>query len=127
MPEHGKQFEHIFDKLEVAMTGEKGGFRAAAQSAALERMRNIPAHMMSEDEHGHHAKYSAGGWTTTWHGGKYAEHSHPKHGAVDVTDMATNHPDGRETLPHSISGADIKKVHHDFLSYKKENYPDYMQ
>lgn len=118
--------EHLFEGLEKIMFGEVGGMRAAAQAAALHRMRGIPAHMMSEDEHGHHAKYTAGGWTTTWHGGKYAEHSHPKHGAVDVSDVAIHHPNGDETLPE-LNGADIKRIHHDFLAYKKENYPDYMQ
>ena len=119
--------DHVFEGAEKAIFGEVGGYKAAVQAEALGRMRNIPSNMMAEDEHGHHATYTAGGWTTKWWGGKYAEHSHPKHGTVDVTDMADHHPNGEESLPSHITGAHIKQIHHDFLNYKKENYPDYMQ
>jgi len=119
--------DQIHETLEKALFGEVGGLRASYQAAALHRMRGIPADMMKEDEHGHHASYTAGNWTTKWWGGKYAEHSHPKHGTVDATDMAISHDNGEEELPTNITGAHIKQIHHEFLGYKKENYPKDMQ
>jgi len=118
----------IHESLEKALYGEVGGYKASVQAGALKRLRNIPANMMQEDEHGPHASYTAGNWTTKWWGGKYAEHSHPKHGVVDMTDMAVHdHETGEETLPEHLTGAHIKQVHHEFLQYKKENYPKEMQ
>ena len=118
--------EHFFAGLEKAFFGEEGGFKAAMQAEALGRMRGIPAHMMGEDEDGHHAFHEEGGWKSTWHGGMYVEHSHPKHGAVDVTNVENVDEKGNASIP-SLSGDELIKIHRDFLDYKTKNYPKEMQ
>lgn len=120
--------EGVMKKIEEVFFGPGGSFTDAIRNEAAHRLRHMPnSHIGVDDEDGLHVAYSAGGWTTKWWGGKYAEHSHPKHGVVDVTDMAIRLPNGDEHLPTELNIGDIKSVHHDFLAYKTENYPKDMQ
>jgi hypothetical protein len=117
----------VMKRVEETFFGPGGSFKTAVQQEAAHRLRHMPDSHVNVDDDGLHVAYTAGGWTTKWWGGKYAEHSHPKHGVVDVTDMAIRMPDGDEHLPTELNIGDIKNTHHEFLSYKTENYPKHMQ
>ena len=79
--------EHLFGQVEGIM----GSYRGAVENEANQRMGLFPEHMMSIDEDGRHVRHtSVDGWTHTWHGGQYIEHIHPKHGAVEVTNVGNS-------------------------------------
>lgn len=117
----------IMKGLEETMFGP-GGLHGAFQNEAAHRLRHMPNSHTTLDEDGElHVSHTDGGWTTKWWGGKYAEHSHPKHGTVDVTDMAIKLPNGEEHLPTELNLDDIKRVHNEFLDYHRKNGPKDMQ
>lgn len=106
-PEDSKQFDEIMGRNFTAndqkkmvgdavgakawsdMEGILGSYRGAVEHEANQRMALFPEHMMSIDEDGRHVSYtSPSGWKHTWHGGEYIEHSHPKQGVVDVTNVS---------------------------------------
>jgi hypothetical protein len=118
--------EALYKSLEMGLTGEEGGFEIANQTHALGKMHNIPAHMYREDEDGNpEAFHTEGGWTSTWGGGMYIDHSHPVHGTVDVTNLRDySRPD--DELPN-LTGDELIQHHRNFLKYKDENFPKDMR
>lgn len=137
--ERKAKFGAAFDSVEKAMFGEVGGFKNAFRNDAMKRLSKIPASNICGDtsnpqedkcgcgiDDGPHATYTAGGWTSTWHGGSMIEHSHPKHGTVDVTGVEERDEKGNTSLP-TLSMADLKNAHHNFLDYKTKNFPPYLQ
>jgi hypothetical protein len=114
--------EHLFEGLEMAMTGEKGGFKLAAQADALRRMRSFPAHMVKTDEDGDpYVEHKSGKWTSTWRGGIYIDHSHEKHGTLDVTNIS--HPDPTVNGPIDMDPEKFIQAHNDHLKRVSEVYP----
>lgn len=114
--------EHLFNSIEMMATGEKGGFKAARTARALEKMRGFPEHMIKYDEDNHPtAHVTTGNWTSSWSGGPMIDHTHSKHGTLDVTNM-TDYSKGHDQ-EHNLTPADLHGHHKDFLAHVKENYP----
>jgi hypothetical protein len=119
--------EHLYEGLEMAMTGEKGGFKAAVDANALERMRDFPAHMVKFDEDGSpYVHHKTGKWTSTWSGGGYIDHTHDKHGTLDCTNV-TDYDDPNQG-PFTLSGpkmtpAEFIQHHNNHLQRVSEVYP----
>jgi hypothetical protein len=118
--------EHIYDSLEMAMTGEKGGFKAASSARAWGKMRDFPPHMIKEDEEGNPvAHHTTGNWTSTWHGGGMIDHTHKTHGTVDVTNLTdySNPEHGPFGPGPTLTPEEFKAHHNDFVKYAKTEYP----
>lgn len=123
----GRAFgEHLYDSMEMALTGEKGGFKIESQNNALKKMREFPNHMVRTDEEGNpEAHVTTGNWTSTWHGGGMITHTHAHMGPTDVTNITDySNPDhgpfgkGPQLTPEEF------KAHHDsFINYAKTEYP----
>jgi len=115
--------DHLYDSLEEIMTGEKGGFKAAAQADALRRMRSFPAHMVKFDEEdgSPYVEHKTGKWTSTWRGGIYIDHTHDKHGTLDVTNIS--HPDPNTSGPIDMDPQKFTQAHAEHLDRVKEVYP----
>lgn len=118
--------EHLFDAVEMIATGEKGGFRNAAAARALEKMRGFPEHMISYDEDNHPtASVTTGNWTSSWKGGHAIDHTHKKHGTLDMTNL-TDYSDpnhGPFGPGPSITHQELIAHHKAHLQDVKETYP----
>jgi len=110
--------EHLWGAMENLMGGP-GSYKAEMDAQALKRMRQFPAHMYGEDEDGSFVHHTSGGFTSKWHGGAYIEHIHPKHGALDVTNVT----DREGNLPQSMTPEEFIQHHNDFVAHAKETYP----
>lgn len=115
--------EHLFDSLEQIMTGEKGGFKAAAEAHNLYKMRSFPAHMVKYDEEDNspYVEHSSGPWKSTWRGGIYIDHTHDKHGTLDVTNIG--HPDPNVMGPVEMDPKKFVQAHEEHLKKVKDVYP----
>jgi hypothetical protein len=82
--------EHLFESVGkvLGFPTDEGEIRASRHATALSRMRKFPSSMVSEGADGDpQVSVQHKGWTHTWSGGPYIEHSHPTMGPVDVTNM----------------------------------------
>lgn len=122
--------EHLYDSLEMMMTGRQGGFRDEAKAKAMEKMRGFPAHAFGIDEDGDpYVHIKTGNWTSTWHGGGYITHTHKKHGPLEVTNLTdySNPEHGPFGKGPHIGYNELIEHHHNFLKHVWDNYPQDMQ
>ena len=122
----GRAFgEHIYDSMEMALTGEKGGFKTESQNNALKKMRSFPDHMVKIDEEGNPmAHHTTGNWTSTWHGGGMITHTHARMGPTDVTNITdySNKDHGPFGKGPELTPEEFKGHHDDFVKYAKTEY-----
>jgi hypothetical protein len=120
--------QHIFDTVEMAMTGEQGGFKNIADADRLRRMRDFPAHMFAYDEDGDpYVHHRTGEWQSVWRGGGYIDHIHDRHGCLDVTNLI-DYSDPNGPGPFSLTGPSLTpekfvQHHNNFLQRVKDVYP----
>lgn len=104
----------LFDETERIL----GKYQDSVRSEAATRMIGFPEHMRGEDEHGPFVHHTSGGYTSKWYGGSYIEHVHPKHGAVDVTNVTS-----KGNLPVKMSPEQLVEHHNNFLNDLLDNRP----
>jgi hypothetical protein len=96
----------------------------------LSRMADFPSHMITTSEHGEFQvqHQSPRGWTHTWSGGPYIEHSNDKAGVVDITNMQDfSLPRDQQPYQKGLSHADFMSHVNNFEKHAEDNYPkDYL-
>jgi hypothetical protein len=109
--------EHLFNQVDNIL----GGYKEAVQRESSERMSHIALiypSLVHHDEEGQHIKYTGPkGWTHTWYGGPYIEHSHPatsegEGNAVEVSNVM----DYKSGNPRELSADEFMGLCHDFES-----------
>jgi hypothetical protein len=138
-PEDSKQFDEImgrnFTRKETSRT-ENRAKQGAIDDAhdphevhenleGLSRMAKFPSHMITTTEHGEYRVQhrSPRGWTHTWNGGPYIEHSNAKHGVVDVTNMMDYSKNMNEQ--HFAKGITPEEFMHHVNEFEKSAEQDY--
>lgn len=109
--------ENAPDELDQNLTG-------------LSRMADFPQHMITTNEHGEFQVQhrSPRGWTHTWNGGPFIEHSNAKHGVVDVTNMQDFAlPRDQQSYQKGLSQADFFHHVNEFEKRAETDFPkDYL-
>jgi hypothetical protein len=106
--------EHLFNETDKLF----GGYKEAVQRDAAERMQHVALiypKLVHHDEDGMHIKYtSPKGWTHTWYGGAYIEHSHPESSyGKDQPVEVSNVSDYRTGKIKELSADEFMDICHD--------------
>jgi hypothetical protein len=95
----------------------------------LSRMADFPSHMITTNAHGEYQVQhrSPRGWTHTWNGGPYIEHTNAK-GTQEITNMQ-DYSRGWSDQPYQkgLSHSDFMDHVNNFEQHAEENFPkDYL-